>query len=45
MSEERSVKKVFRNILGGEKPVGRARKDEWTMLDISKERGRKKIAR
>lgn len=45
MSEERSVKKVFRNILGGERSVGRSRKDEWTMLDISEERGRKKEAR
>jgi hypothetical protein len=34
MSEERTVKKVFKNILEGKKSVGRPRKDEWTMLKM-----------
>jgi hypothetical protein len=34
MSEERTVKKVFKNILEGKNSVGRPRKDEWTMLKM-----------
>ena len=34
MSEERTVKKVFKNVLEGKKSVGRPRKDEWTMLKM-----------
>jgi len=34
MSEERTMKKVFKNILEGKQSVGRPRKVEWMMVKM-----------